>query len=269
LSEGPFGFQRVLVAGAAPMPYSVHEEVQTQFYYRLKADYVHFSFNYDVSLLLIGGGYAWVSDELGSKDERWNEVAHLAGGFDYARVAADLSLTSMQYAFRYLDNFFTQRAEMAKGGLFYRDAHLAIELYYGRALDRKPGAGELAQGSSDEEIAKAEEELAKIPDFHTDLQLYRLNVGTGGPRADRFRYSLIYRKSAFRRLPDNNGDGAFRYRGETCTYAAWWRIALNGDLSMALMLSVEDRWNQAGVQQLGSETRRLFPKGGVNVELKL
>lgn len=269
LSEGPFGFQRVLVAGAAPMPYSVHEEVQTQFYYRLKADYVHFSFNYDVSWLLIGGGYAWIPEDLGTTDDRWNEVSHLAGGFDYGRFAGDVSLTTVQYAVRDGEKFFTHRVQMPKGGVFYRDAHWAVELYYGRALDRKPDVGELARGTTDEEIAKAEEELARIPDFHSELRLYRLNVGMGGTRADRLRASVIYRSTDFHREPNKDGAFEFRYRGSAWSYAVWWRIALNGDLSLSLMAAVEDVSSRAGVGQLAPGTRHVYPKGGLNVELKL
>ncbi|MDH5753442.1 MAG: hypothetical protein OEZ59_13610, partial [Deltaproteobacteria bacterium] len=102
LSEGPFGFQRIWVAGAAPMGYSVHEEPQTQLYYRLKADHVHFSVMYDISAPLIGESkYNWHDYELGEVDDRWNELFHLAGGFDYGRMAMDISGNNLQYAVKH------------------------------------------------------------------------------------------------------------------------------------------------------------------------
>ena len=39
LSEGLYKYQRAIVTGTAPMPYSVHEEPQTQFYYAMKSGY--------------------------------------------------------------------------------------------------------------------------------------------------------------------------------------------------------------------------------------
>ena len=42
-SEGPFGFQSTWVTGSFPMPYSFHEEPQTQLYYRMKSEFIHFS----------------------------------------------------------------------------------------------------------------------------------------------------------------------------------------------------------------------------------
>jgi hypothetical protein len=270
LSEGPFSFQRVLVAGAAPMPYSVHEEVQTQLYYRLKADYLHFSINYDVSRPLIGEGrYKWRQDDLNSRDDRWNETSHLAGGFDYASFAVDLSLTNVGYALRDGPRFFEDDADLTKTGLLYQRESLKVEFYYGLAFDSKPKVEDVAKGSSDEDIGAAQDELNKIADFSTVFKLYRLNISYAGTAADRFDFSLIQRTVKFHRLPIEGGSGEFLYRGRSLTGALYWSHALSADFGLIGMLAVEDQANRAGVAQLSGESYETFFKASVGVELKL
>ena len=58
-SAGPFGFQSELKTGAGPLLQTIHEEPQTQMYYRLKADYFHFTGMVDPNLLLVGQKYKW------------------------------------------------------------------------------------------------------------------------------------------------------------------------------------------------------------------
>jgi hypothetical protein len=272
-SEGPFSFQRVWVAGAAPMRYSVHEEPQTQLYYRLKADYLHFSANYDVARLLIGESrYKWQREELHRQDERWNEIFHIAGGLDYGEFAADISVTSIQYAFRDGQRFFFDRAEMTKFGLAYRHSAFALEAYYGLAFDGKPEVDEVAEGDSDEDIEDAEDEIAKIPDFSTVLKLYRLNaswIDAGARGAHRLDYSLIYRTSELHRQPNESGNGEFRFEGRSLTNALYWYYRVREDLSLIGMLSVEHNDHRAGGETLGGETSRTYPKAGIGVALRL
>jgi len=93
LSLGPFGYQHRLVTGAAPMPYSVHTEVQTQIYYRFKAAYFHASAMFDPNLLLVGKEYEWQQGDLASDrpDMRITEALMVELGFDWGPVALQIS----------------------------------------------------------------------------------------------------------------------------------------------------------------------------------
>lgn len=93
LSLGPFGYQHRLVTGAAPMPFSVHTEVQTQIYYRFKAAYFHASAMFDPNLLLVGSEYDWQIDDLAADrpDMRITEALMVELGFDWGPVALQIS----------------------------------------------------------------------------------------------------------------------------------------------------------------------------------
>ncbi|HEY6725505.1 MAG TPA: hypothetical protein VI197_15825 [Polyangiaceae bacterium] len=93
LSLGPFGYQHRLITGAAPMPFSVHTEVQTQIYYRFKAAYFHASAMFDPNLLLVGSEYEWQIDDLAADrpDLRVVEALMVELGFDWGPVALQIS----------------------------------------------------------------------------------------------------------------------------------------------------------------------------------
>lgn len=97
LSLGPFGYQHRLITGAAPMPFSVHTEVQTQIYYRFKAAYFHASAMFDPNLLLVGSEYEWQIDDLVADrpDLRIVEALMIELGFDWGPVALQISPGAM------------------------------------------------------------------------------------------------------------------------------------------------------------------------------
>lgn len=93
LSLGPFSYQHILVTGAAPMPFSVHTEVQTQLYYRFKAAYFHASAMFDPNLLLVGEEYFGQEGDLAADrpDARVWEFLMVELGFDLGPFALQLS----------------------------------------------------------------------------------------------------------------------------------------------------------------------------------
>ncbi|MDH4249067.1 MAG: hypothetical protein OEW39_14780 [Deltaproteobacteria bacterium] len=264
-SEGPFGFQRVWVIGASDMPYSVHEEVQTQLYYQLKADHIHFSVMYDISAPLVGEGkYNWSPGELGARDDRWNELFHVAGGLDISRIAGDVSVTTVQYALRHRDLFFTNRVQMLKAGLVYRDKDINLGVSHGRAYDEKP-AFEMPRDGSTEEIIST----AHIPEFHTWLGVTRLNLDYLSRKDTVLRYSLIYRSLDFQRLQDMEGLGAVVYASRSLSQALYLDQVLQQDLSITGYVALEVLVNRTGISRLGKEKRGLYPKAGISLMLKL
>jgi len=270
LSEGPFGFQRIWVAGAAPMPFSVHEEPQTQLLYRLKADHLHFSVNYDISAPLIGEEkYNWHHYELGRRDERWNELFHVAGGFDYATLAADLSVTTVQYALRHDRFFFTNRVGMPKFGLNYQNEWLRLDFYYGLAFDRKPTVGEIAESSSNEDIAKAESKLLKIPDFNSDLRLFRFNTTVRMASGTVVHHSLIYRMVNYYQKPSSFQFGEYGYASRSITNALYMDWTYGRYTTLTGFLAHEALWVRGGVSRLGPEEYHGYPKGGLSLAFAL
>jgi ADP-ribose pyrophosphatase YjhB (NUDIX family) len=93
VSLGPFRYQHILVTGAAPMPFSVHTEVQTQLYYRFKAAYFHASAMFDPNLLMVGDEYFGSASDLASTypDLRTWEFLMVEFGFDWGPLALQLS----------------------------------------------------------------------------------------------------------------------------------------------------------------------------------
>lgn len=120
-SSGPFGFQSIFTSGSGPIPQSVHEETQTQVYYRMKADYFHFSAMVDPSLLLVGSKYKWAPNDLTSTDMRAVESAFAELGFDYDRFALELYVGgSVETAGRFGDLFARNNLSLPRLGLRYQ-----------------------------------------------------------------------------------------------------------------------------------------------------
>lgn len=111
--------------------------------------------------------------------------------------------------------------------------------------------------------------MAAIPNFSTKFRLYRFNIGTAGEGADRLNYSFIYRTVDFRRKPDALGEDEFRYASQASTHALYWNHALDEELSLVGMISLEDYAIRGGEAQLGSPERFFYPEVGFSIELKL
>ena len=88
-SSGPFSFQSEFKSGSGPILQSIHEETQTQIFYRFKADYFHMSMMADPNLVLVGSKYKWSINDLDNVDIRAVESTFLEMGFDYGPWALE------------------------------------------------------------------------------------------------------------------------------------------------------------------------------------
>ena len=92
LALGPFRYQHEFLSGAAPNDMFLHQEAQSQIFYRFKAAYFHTSVFFDPNLLLVGTRYPWreadVEDE--SHDDRLSETLGIEFGFDWGPLAIEL-----------------------------------------------------------------------------------------------------------------------------------------------------------------------------------
>jgi hypothetical protein len=119
LSLGPFGYQHRLVTGAAPMPFSVHTEIQTQIYYRFKAAYFHASAMFDPNLLLVGAEYDWKKNDLDADrpDLRITEALMVELGFDWGPLSLQISPGALSMiAARTGDAFVTEEHALFRFG---------------------------------------------------------------------------------------------------------------------------------------------------------
>jgi hypothetical protein len=115
LSMGPFRFQHLFLTGVTPNPALLHEEPQTQIYYRFKAAYFHASIMFDPELILVGEKYKWRGLDLDpSADIRMSEMFALDLGFDlgpfslqiYPIVAGNIAMRVGNQFFGHVPNLW-------------------------------------------------------------------------------------------------------------------------------------------------------------------
>ena len=267
LAEDVFGFQRQIITGSAPMPYSLHEEPQTQLWYHAKASYAHFSLMYDPSRLLIGPEtYKWSKQEMASHDDRITEISHFGLGLNYKFYSIDLSAPSLQYAIRSGDHFFRNRMESTRVGLQFHNRFLKTQFYLITAKDEKPPVVITDSDSEavEEEIRKKDEKEAA---FLTKLNTYRLNTTFFGWQNVRSSTSLIYRKLDFRKDP-LQGKGQFTYNSTSTTVASYIDMKLKSDLELSFYLAIELHNSKYGILALDKEKSSNFVKLGSKIALE-
>jgi len=271
-SDGPFGFQDILVTGSALLPTGVHEEPQMHFYYGLKADYVHFAIMVDFNRYVIGESrYQWHAEDLSQNDHRANDTFNISGGFDYGNFSVDISVWNrIQYGVRSGEIFFGSSINLNKFGFIFENRSLKAELYSGFGSDQKEEPFPVPDNANPWEIAYIEAYnayLAQQPEFSTKYMFYRLNLTLFSFSPFNPRYSLIYNAIDFKREVNQEGEGAFRYRGASLTNALYLEYPLDDEISLSGYLSVELLENRYGASDLNDSSSQVFPKGGLNLAL--
>lgn len=148
-SSGPYGYQHIFLTGASDNMFFVHEEPQTQFFYRFKADYFHLAYYLDPSGILMGKRYRWFEQELGVGEYRANDVSFIELGFDYGRFSLLLQQSSeVQIGFKESkDIFYDGQLTVPKAGAEFRNHRYGFNFLVGsanenvRSDDIKDGTG--------------------------------------------------------------------------------------------------------------------------------
>ncbi len=198
-SSGPFGYQHLFLTGSGPMPYSIHEEPQTQIYYRLKADYFHTAIMLDPNLFLMPyDKYSWSKNDLNKYDDRHTQTISYEIGLDYSYFTIQTIIGFIPFGMRMNNLYFLEQTGSFRAGATFQNHLFKIELQY-----------ELPVG--DEEIIEYynyeyvfEGEIKRI----YRLSVYRLNFETAVFRNISILYSIIYKTLKFQ----NTGK------------MAWWNI---------------------------------------------
>ncbi len=274
LSEDIYGFQRTIVTGTAPMPYSVHEEPQTQFYYSMKSSYFHMSFMYDFNQL-INSDYSWKEADLNSLDDRQNEKFHLAGGFDYRNYAIEIATVDLNYGVKNGDLFYSDNMQLNRTGLFYTHRLFKTSLYIGSSSGKDEREEEElvpSDGASQAEIDYINylnDQLKKKPKIDLKYNVYRFNLDLYYLKKFRPQYSLIYRTMKFEKTSDLNSLVNFKYESETLINSLYLKYSFSDeDLFLKGFVSLEIVKNRSGVTEFSNSSYENHFKTGISLGLK-
>lgn len=253
LSEGLYKFQRVIITGADTMPFSVHEEPQTQFYYAMKASYFHMSFMYDLNRF-ITSDYKWQIEDLNSYDNRENDLMHVAGGFDLGNFAIEAAIVTTKYAVRDNELFHQSGLTFIKWGLFYSHRLINSSLYFTyRANDEEV---------DEEATEESDKEMIYIPMYY---KFYRFNLDVPSYNDIKVSYSLIYKSVDF---DEEITLGDFMYESRAITNAFYINYDFKEeDLFLKSFISYERLQNRSGLDGFTSEHKYNYFKGGIGVGL--
>ncbi len=271
LSEGLFKFQRVMITGVAPMPYSIHEEPQSQYYYGMKSGYFHMSFMFDLNMILLGNSkYKWLKDDLNNLDDRQNEVFHLSGGFDYRNYSFEFTIGEINYGLRNGDLFYSNSTSISRFGLFYNHRLLKIALYIGTGSgDKTDNVIVPSENASDEEKAYFEqlnEEERLKNEYDLFLNYYRLNIDFLSLKSFRRKYSIIYKSIQFDKYP--GGTTTFKYEGSSLINSLYFNYDLKEeDLFFSWFISVEMTSKKSGETEFTEESQETYFKCGASIGL--
>ncbi len=239
-SNGPFGFQSIFTSGSGPLFQSIHEETQTQIYYRMKADYFHFSAMVDPNLLLVGSNYNWTAKDMDVGDIRAVESAFVELGFDYGRFALELYPGGVVNIGARENDFFNQKSALSlqKIGIRYQGYHWLFNLIYGSA-----GA---ADGFS--------------------ASLIRANVEWYPDANKRWVLSVLDRKLSFSGPDAVNSANQFQVAAQSYTGALYGYFRFKKRYWAGGMLAVESVDQSAGTSSTTSQSK-VYPKAGTTLAL--
>jgi hypothetical protein len=130
-SEGPFGFQRVVRSGVAPLAWGLHEEPTVQVFYGLKADYIHVDVFFDPTSPLIGPRYNYSKGQLDDLDDRLVEKGGLEFGFDFGHFSLFTAFTSGNIGIRANDTFEDAAFSSSRSGLSAQYNYYKVGFYAG------------------------------------------------------------------------------------------------------------------------------------------
>lgn len=250
LSDGLYKFQRVIVTGADTMPFSVHEEPQTQFYYAMKASYFHMYFMYDLNRF-ITSAYKWQKKDLHNFDNRENDLMHVGGGFDLGNFSVEFAIVNTKYAVRHDDLSHQSGLTFAKLGFFYTHRLIKASAYF------------MYKPAADVEF--------KADETQYDLMLYRfyrLNLDLPSYNDFKVSYSMIYKTMDFDKEDNPEGLNGFMYESEGFTNAIYINYNFKEeDLFVKSFISMERLKNRSGLDAYTHEHAYNYFKAGIGVGL--
>jgi hypothetical protein len=232
-SDGPFGFQRVLRSGVAPILWALQEEPMVQIFYGLKADYIHLDVFADPTAPLIGERYRWKSDQLDPIDDRLIEKGGMEFGLDFSYFSLFFAFSSGEMGIRAEDDFAESTFGITRAGFSAQYNYYKLAFYIG------------------EESVELAEDLDHS--FQFLKALYQSQVNT------KFAFNAQYIQ---RKLVDrNNPKAPFIYDGESQTIASEIKYNLTYRWRLNALVSMENLSSSFEAKDGTSDSRsKIHPK---------
>jgi hypothetical protein len=240
-SSGPFGFQSEFKTGSGPLPQSIHEETQEQIYFRMKADYFHFTAMVDPNLLLVGTKYNWSQDELSNDDIRANESAMMELGFDYGKFAFEFYPGgALNMAAKHGSYFQQKAAAITRAGIRWQGYKWLLNVIVGGGSRSDSG--------------------------HFTNSLLRVNVEwTPGP-AQRYQVSFIARK-LHADAQDALTSSPFEVESTSTTFAGYGYFRFKRRYWAGVLAALEHVKTSSGISSLTDSSTKIYPKLGGLISL--
>lgn len=239
LSSGPFGYQQIFLTGAMPALYSIHEEIQTQAYYRMKADYFHFSAMVDPNLILVGNKYQWSEKDMDQGELRAVESGFMEFGFDYGSMSIEfVILGNVEVGARSQDRFAENSGNWTRTGLTYTASRWRLGAWLGQL-----GGEDLIRGN-----------------------IVRLNFEFDFLKGESLKISYIQREIIYDGYEDPMLITAklFKVNSHSNTFAVYYTHPLKQRYRVGGFFSIEDFATQYGnISTSEASFDKLFVKGGL------
>lgn len=271
-SSGIFGYQHLLLTGSAPMSYSVHEEVQTQIYYRFKADYFHMGAMLDPNMFLVPWDkYQWKSADLEKLDDAVNPNFALELGLDYGNFTTQWYFETLNTGIRCGNLGYYGQAVSNRFSISYQNHFFKTELQYDPfsfIKNRYYNAGIQSEGAAGEEIK-----------LENQVGLFRFNFETSYFKNINIRYSFIYRrikvKNSFNDFDveddftasDELKNQLFKYKSSSFTNAVYITRSYKSKYSLGTFIALEYHKAEGIIFQNREEDNNFYPKAGVYASL--
>ena len=137
-SRAPFSYQHIFKTGSAPLDKLIHANVQSHFYYDLKAEYFRFSLFMDPNNFLIQSKkYNWQRNDFEKDGSQHFESHAVRFGIDFGAFSFGLSNGRLRSGINIGKRFKSQASDLSKYYLAYRNHLFNTEITYGRSLSNE------------------------------------------------------------------------------------------------------------------------------------
>ncbi len=247
LHLGPFRYQHVFLSGAAPNSALLHNEAQSQIYYRFKAAYFHGSLFIDPNLILVGTKYNWREEDLEDEvlDDRVNEWLAIEFGFDFGPIAIEFYPAVVGQAAIKTPLFFDRKSDH---NLWRAGIRFTQRLW----------RAELIAGLSNEISYKDGQDGSLAGETEWDYQYGRLNIDVEPHPRIVALVSVIYRRLAYD-LNAPVGELSYRSTAVSSAIQARYRLSHRFEVGGNAIVEIQSRRGPDG----DGPSRRMLPKLGV------
>ena len=241
-SSDIFDYQHIFITGSAPIMFAMHEEPQTQAYYKFKSSYFHFSAMVDPSLMLVGRNYKWAIEDFEKDDDKLVSTGMIEMGFDFGKYTIDLYMGNSSHVGVFSQNSLLEETfSLPMLGFSYRSHNYVLQLL--------SGGGEYNADNP----PSVPQEFIKMTGARANLSLYYWKFID-------LTYSLILRN-----LTSESSN--FKYDSQTMTHAGYASYKLFNRYNLGGYLSLESHTRKFGATSLDSEESSNYIKAGAFISL--